>query len=184
MNPLTKLGPMRTSKKPQRPTPEQPVPEAYAGHNNPYRGVEAHGVEPTEEPLDELDYSDGRLVEYEEPEQQPEPVPVRVVTEGSRELKKFRPVVAHAGGTDRGRPFQILGADDTRDRATIHNNNTATVYIGSTPEEASVANGFPIEENGTYATSSQDELYAFINQAAIAEVRIAIEYTVGVPSGR
>jgi hypothetical protein len=181
-NPLVKIGPQSTSKTPSRPQPLEPEPEAYAGDNFPYRGTQTHGVEPLYESAPELEYGEGRLVEYEEPEtkaEQAEPIPVRIVQEAGRELRMANAVVQTAYGTGKGvRASRILGRDDKRSSATIKNLNTATVWLGHTEAAAKVGSGFPLEDGQDYTTQSQGEWFAAIDQVDDAPVYVVVEYAV------
>ncbi len=56
-----------------------PVLESYEGDNNAYRGIEQHGVPQTEEFSDVPGYDGTVLVPYDEPEKQPDPVPVKII---------------------------------------------------------------------------------------------------------
>lgn len=181
-NPLTRSG-LSQSKKVLRPEAIVPEMEAYAGHNHPYRGTEDHGVMPVDDPLPELDYADGRLAEYSDSPPDPEPIPVRIVTKGGREIRRFRPMVAYAGPTDVNgvtTPKQILAKDDSRKNATIRNSNTETIYISDEAETANVTYGYPIPQNATYQTESQEAVYASIAKTTSASVSIAVEYATAV----
>lgn len=180
LNPFVKTGSANLGKVPVRPEAIEPVPEAYVGTNHPYRGTETHGVEDTVDPLPGLEYGTGRLIEYDDPPTEPAPIPVKIVTEGGREIKRFRPVISYAGGTTSIQPRMILGADDARSQATIKNINTAIVWIGHEPEYATALSGYPLRQYETYVTQTQEQVYASIEQAADAQVHILIEYATAV----
>lgn len=168
-----------------RPVAIEPVEEHYAGDNNPYRGIENHGVasvNPWRETDEDMPDHDGRLVTvYETDDDTPDPIPVVVVNESSRERRAFRTVVSYAGGTDNGRARMLIGQDVSRSQATIRNKSVgAVIWINDTPETANALSGFPIEQGGTYVTYSQEAIYATVDQASDMSVPIAIEYRVSL----
>lgn len=150
-NPFIKAGPANTSSGGDGGLPigRQPVPEAYVGLNNPYRGVETHGVAPTESWVDtpENDMSIDVVVEEPEPEQ--EPVPVRIVTERSDAQKRFR-VLRGITNPKVGNvflPMIAIGSGPNMSKRKVFNLGTVALYIGPEQQQASAASGFPILAN-------------------------------------
>lgn len=157
----------------------QPTPERYAGENNPYRGVQEHGVEPTEESMQPPAHAEGRPVVYEEPPEEQEPVPVRIVGEFGREIR--------LGQTDsvtllKGQKRQLLGKDDKRISALVRNMDEAeTVYIGFTNNISSFAGGYPLEPNAEMPLVVQGEVWMFYPESGTADsVRVGFltQYSV------
>lgn len=169
-----------------RPVAIEPVEEHYAGDNNPYRGIENHGVASDNqwrETDEDMPDHDGRLVTvYETDEDTPDPIPVVVVNESSRERRAFRNVTGYAGGTDNGgRARMLLGQDSSRSQATIRNKSLgAVIWINDTPETATPMSGYPIEQGAAYVTYSQEAIYATVDTAADLLVPVAIEYRVSL----
>lgn len=169
-----------------RPVAIEPVPEHYAGDNNPYRGIENHGVasdSPWRETDEDMPDHDGRLVTvFDQDNEEPDPIPVRIVNRSSVERRAFRVIISYAGGMNTGRAIQILGQDDSRTAATIINRNAVgTVFIADAPETANDVSGWAIVENGgSYRTESQKAIYATFTGADDGKVRIAVEYRVSL----
>jgi hypothetical protein len=161
-NPLLRLGTTNQSKKAkERPVPVEPVLEDYDGDNNPYRGTQTHGVEPTSP---ERQYDNGRTHEREplvyKAEKEPaDPIAVRVVGEQSSERPIFR--------TDRytltaSQPAQLLGWDDRRQSVKITNvSDTETVRIASNGDDLNIR-GYPLDpgKDLTLSRGGQSPIYA------------------------
>lgn len=156
----------------------QPELEFYSGQNFPYRGTQAHGVDPNATPEEVPGYEMGVGVEYAEPVPEPEPVPVRIVQYRGRERRRLRVIVAYAGGTNYGKARQILGEDDCRTSARIKNNGANTVWISHSAETATDMFGYPLATGQDYQTLTQEAVYASVEDALDAPVSIAIEYSV------
>lgn len=180
-NPLTQRQSV-TSKKPNRPQATEPVVESYVGDNHPYRGTEAHGVKDTTEPLEDMDYSEGRPVMYDEPSEidEPDPIPVVVVNRSGRERRKMRTIIGYAGGTDFGSARRVLGEDESRTNARIKNTQAQTVYLGSEPHLAKSGYGYPLAQNETYDTRTQEEVFASVDNATDVALPVIIEYSQGL----
>lgn len=184
-NPI--IGRIVTSKRtPERPEPITPVPERYAGDNLPYRGIEQHGVSVDEnwrDPADDMAVGpDGRLVDvYEHDAPEPDPIPVYIVNESSRERRSFRNVSGYAGGTNYGNARMILGQDSSRVQATIRCPEWGSpIYINDTPEQATAQFGFPLLPGDRYVTNSQEAVYASVPETEDQLVAIAVEYRVSL----
>lgn len=176
-----------TSKPVDRPTPIAPVPEEYAGDNLPYRGTNNHGVDGSEDWRETSEdgplRSDGRLVDvYEHDEPQPEPIPVYLVNQSSRERRAFRVVTAYAGGSNRGTARAVLGMDETRTKATIRCPEWGSpIYLNDAPETATAQYGFPLLAGATYQTESQEPVYAYCPASPDDQLTaIAVEYRISL----
>lgn len=176
-NPLVRLGQQNTS---QRDSKEgiAPVPETYAGRNLPYRGVVDHGVDVNTEPVEPQDWTDGRPVEYDAPPDDVTVVPVRIVEEGARELRRFRTSVAYAGGTDHGRARQIINQDENRTSVTIRNRTIdKTIWYSDKPETANELGGYPLDAGAEKTLTAHTAVYATVEDAADTAVHILVEYS-------
>lgn len=155
--------PMNTSRRTDTDRePLAPVPEEYEGFNNPYRGTEPHGVEPTVEPSPVPGHASGRIVEYDEPLPEPEPVPVVVVNTGARELRRNRFYQPRANV---GAASQLVGRDEQRITVKLKNMGASTVYISDDQSTANANHGWPLDQNEVYESDTQDELWALSSHA-------------------
>lgn len=153
----------------------EPVPESYEGTNNPYRGIEAHGVDPTETPRDPVGWAEGVPVVYEDEQQPTEVVPVEIVS-GTRELKRVRFFHAYATTPD---AKQVVGLDESRSKVSIKNLGASTVYIGNEAVTAGLMHGWPLAQNESKEFTDQDELYAWSSHATDAmPLAVIVEYAV------
>ena len=191
VNPLVNKA-LKTSKDPQHHEPVQPVPEHYAGDNNPYRGIEPHGVKPTFRPGDpEMEYDNGeasRLAHYVEAEPEPEPIPVRIVSDkGSvTAMRSFR-VQLPQDGT----PVRILGEMRERKNAMIHAGPNFGTDFAIASDPAQLANfgwNAYIHSNnaGTLSLTTQGDVWACATKldpaqlpvTAPVELHILVEYWI------
>lgn len=163
-NPLMRTGTPKTAE-PHAvvdPSPSdealRPLVESVQGgrFNNPYRGMEDHGIDPTGQLNPPPDYDGVADEEYDEPEPPIDPIAVYVVNPAGRTDKHFRVNVAYAmpGGT------LVIGQDETRTGVRLHNASGSIVYISSRPEMASAADGWPIGANAEMALETMDAIYA------------------------
>lgn len=162
-NPFARLHPQNLSKNPPRDRVIDPVPEKYEGYNNPYRGTEMHGVEPTEDPRATPDHSSGRDVVYDEPLPEPEPIPVVVRTTGGREFRRSR---IFQGKANARNPSRVVGKDESRIKVKLKNLGASVVYVGNNDTTANVNEGWPLAQNEVYESETQDELFALSSHAA------------------
>jgi len=156
--------------------PVQPVPDTYGPTVFPYRGSEQHGV-----PMDVqttlqdqwvVDPVDAAEVLHEAPEH--EPIPVRIVTESSREIKDWRTGQTVVTGS----PSLIAGRNDRRSVVRIKNcSATVAVYVGNTLGVSTIS-GYPIAANGELAISTSEEVYGI--SADTTSVYVAVIQEVSV----
>lgn len=161
--------------------PEQgsPPPEVYAGVNFPYRGTELHGVLPTSEPVRPEEAAPnatrGVPIKYEDPEDNQAPVPVVVVNEARRELRRWRPSKFLVNGI----VAKIANRHEGRQSLTIRNlSSSKTVWIGETPGNASVPFGYAIPPNTSESFSHEDEVYAVSEDGTDVSVTLYSVYSV------
>lgn len=168
------------SKRAEPPATEalEPILETYAGTNNAYRGIEQHGVPfaPSEWP--------GRPgygavnVEWSEAPKPVDAVPVRIVGgEDSSERRSVRlsRSIATAGGIG----SRVVGGMASRTKLKVKNTSAEVAYIGH--EQSSLTSvGWPLAQNETFETNSQDELWACTAHATnTAELAVMTEYVRG-----
>lgn len=173
-----------TSKKvTEHPTPIPPVPEEqYRDDNNAYRGIENHGVASQNHTTAE-DYwgLEGRpAIVYDEPEEEPNPIPVRIVSAGGRELRKwlaFR-VLVPAGNT----ATQIVARDEKRTKVTIDNtvqvNAGDALLINHAPFN-STDYGFVVRANSKVDLTTEEGVWALPWGGGAITVTVLVEYAVG-----
>jgi len=155
--------------------PIEPVPEHYEGYNNPYRGTELHGVEPTDDPRPVPGHASGRGVEYDPPLPEPEPIPVVLRNEGGLELRRSR---IYQGKANALQSNQLVGRDDTRLKVRLKNLGTSVVYIGNRNDTAHPNHGWPLAQNELFESETQDELWA-ISSHATDPMTVAVHVVYG-----
>lgn len=164
-----------TSTEPQDHGRVDPVPEEYAGENFPYRGIETHGVEPTERPEEEREWDGVVPAEYRIPDAEPEPTPVRIVQTGGKELHKWHVRRDYANGA----ASRILGRNETRTAMRVRNLDPAvTVWVGS---EGSVQafTGYPVPAGTEFKLDKAEaEVWAISEDGTQVPLAIIEEYTV------
>lgn len=114
--PFTNAVQHRTSKEaPDRPI--EPRPEAYEGFNNPYRGVNDHGVPMEYDVLPPIIHGDDTEITNLAPEPIA-PIPVTVVnSKTGRDRHKLRTFSFYANGSSGSSP--MLGLDRSRTKLTL-----------------------------------------------------------------
>lgn len=189
LNPFVKQQAVESTTDVSRPVVATPIMETVKGHVFPYRGMETHGVEPTYDTHDTVDYANNeRGVEVYEPDTEPDvdPIPVRIVqgTDGE-EIRRARVFRAFATGTNKGtNPSNVVSAAfqaRLRRRVRIKNLDAATVYIGFTAETASPMNGWPLATNEFIETDSFEAIWAISTAANEAPLAVLVEYSVTEP---
>lgn len=184
-NPFFK-GQLNTSRtRVERPRPVMPVPEQYAGDNNPYRGIEAHGVEANARPAIDpdtsaIDIENARPVPYEPFEKEETPVPVRIIRgEGDtgREYRQFW--TDRRSVTDGVSP--LLGRDDNRVTATITNTDAAkTVYIASNFADLA-QRGYPLSPGKDRTIAGEMPVFVSSADGTAVIIGMYVETTVKEP---
>lgn len=176
-NPFIRLGSQVQSKPAEdRPTPIPPVLEKYAGENNPYRGIESHGVAANDEPSPPGAWADNHegFTYVEEPPMQ-DPIPVEIVTKYAREFRRFR---IHRMSVDNTHGVQFVGRNDARTSILIQNRDAAnSVFIQERPTDPNngPAYGFELAKGEELTLFSEAPVYIVGNNAAMVTVQ-AIEY--------
>lgn len=191
-NPFTRLQ-AKTSRDPvERTIPTgaiEPTPERVPGTLFAYRGQQTHGV-PTDldaSAVDEDMYGEASRydVNYEPPEDEgPEPIAVRIV-ETDYQVEMVRGTVTQmtATGTDKGtNASQLVGNDftlRTRTKVRIKNLAATVIYINTESRLANAQFGWPLAQNETFESSSQEAWYGVGSVAAESPVAVYTEYVVG-----
>lgn len=178
-NPLIGSIRLNTTKKvdANRPHAVDPRPEAYTGENIPYRGTETHGVPITVGPDGFDGYEDMHSGEYEPQEPEPDPVAVRIVTQGGRELRRFRTGTEILDSTAAPIVRMIAGRNPARTQITIKNTGAGIVYIGESESVASYT-GFAIAAGALQALNAEDAIYAVAAAGTTGTLSLLEEFTV------
>lgn len=146
----------------------------------PYRGMEAHGVDPNSSPPDPVPdiFDEGQVEPFVQspPNRATVPVPVRIVAEGSRETKEFRTSQESAGADVR----QIVGRNDARTKLTLFNTGTVTVWIGP-DSRVRKTSGYPLAANTSISLESYGAVYALSDDGTEQNIAILIEYVLTKP---
>lgn len=135
-----------------------PIAERYEGQNWPYRGMENHGVEPTNKPDDMPGYDGTIPVELVMMDPPPDPIPVKIVGEGGRQLTDWTvstfTVFANA--------VRVLDADRNgrRKTALVKNLGPNTAYVGPSSESASGFMAWKLGVGESLSTNVDTDVYA------------------------
>ncbi len=174
--PFTNAVQHRTSKEaPDRPI--EPRPEAYEGFNNPYRGVNDHGVPMEYDVLPPIVHGDD--TENYEPAPEPiAPIPVTVVnSKTGRDRHKLRTFSFYANGSSGSSP--MLGLDRTRTKLTLvctgANVRIATEPIssGDAPHKSAAI------ENMSLTLETHEPIYVLWNGSGDGGyISVIVEYTM------
>lgn len=178
-NPL--IGRVNTTKKSMVDrTPIEPMPEEYVGDNNPYRGIEPHGVQPIYRPIPTPGYSGIIEVEYEPEPEELAPVAVRVVNTSPKFVRKARAsTVTLQGMGEFGNATQLLPDDDSRTKVEITNTHASvTVYIGFDANVKSFAGGFPLAPGKSTTTNTQESIYVFFASGTDVTIGWLADYEI------
>lgn len=184
-NPFMKLGTPVQSKDPERPTGAvTPVPEVVVGTVFPYRGMETHGVAPTQDWRNTADYEgdyDGEgPVAYEPIPDNIDPIPVFIVeTEAKgRQIERGTCFRGYAGANS---AQNVLSADyqgRRRRSAKIKNLDATVVYIGYSADQATPISGWPLVTNEVFEAVGEDDVWAYGIGANPSQLAVATEYAV------
>ncbi len=158
-NPFIRLGSQIVSKPvPDRPEPIPPIPEEYVGTNNPYRGIEDHGVKPGNHPNPPGAWADNHEgFTYVEEPPAIDPIPVKLVTEYGRELRKMR---VHKLSVNAARTQQFIGRNDARSSVYISNPDAALhFFVGMSQGMNTALNGFDLGPGQSVTLYTEDEIY-------------------------
>lgn len=179
-NPFIKLGGQVQSKEPQehRPEPIAPIPESYEGVNNPWRGTEDHGVAPTNTPAPPgMDADTKAGIHYMPPEPEHDPIPVYVVNEYGKEMRKWRVYNSFANPSV-SVPF--IGRNMARTSLYIKNTHlTESVWIAPEPIN-NPAFGYLLEPLDDITLNTQDDVHVYTDAAEPVAIQAVEFYTIEV----
>lgn len=134
----------------------KPAPENYQGTVFPYRGMQQHGVHPSQsvDPPDHM--AEGGMVTVAPPHKGPDPVPVRIVQGGTKEYSQWRAFQAYVSGS----PTQVVNRKENRANLTLRNlSDTVHVWIGP---DANVTKqtGFRLDKGASFSLAGEAEIWA------------------------
>jgi hypothetical protein len=159
--------------------PVQPMMETYEGDNNPYRGIETHGVAPNARPMSVPGFAGEVEVDYEDVAAEQEAVPVRIVNTSSKQIRGLRAFREYADPTRP--PRMVLGYDPQRTKAKIKNITADNVLIGGSEQEAHLIGGYVVAQNEVFETTCDQPVYVQTTHAAnVATLCVMVEYTTDV----
>lgn len=181
-NPFIRVGSQVQSKPVQdRPQPLVPVVEHPAGVNNPYRGIEDHGVRPNDEPSPPGAWADNHEgFTYVEIPDDVKPIPVEIVKHFAREYRRARILTGLADQNGQ----QIIGRNDARTSVRIENRDAANaLYIAFRPIDNTSSSllGFALDaQGGNITLTTEAAIYATTPTGITAQVKWQImeEYVV------
>lgn len=179
-NPFIRLGGQVQSKPvDDRPEATPPVLEHYAGTNNPYRGIEDHGVKSNNDPTPPGMWADNHTgFHYADEEPAQDPIDVRIVNQYQRELRKCR---VHVMSVSNIRTQQFVGRNEARQSITFRNNDAVlSVYVGTTIGMNIALNGFELKPGQDLTLFTEDELYVLGTAVdpAVQRVQAIEQYSV------
>lgn len=154
-----------------------PVEEHVQGEdwNNAYRGMEDHGVR-GEKATDVPGYDHERMAYQYIPEaHEVDPVPVRIVQQYSKELRKFRVVNVTVPTSS---VVQLCGRNETRTKVSIKNMAASGfIWLGAEPFMTNDVMGYAIASRQEFSLTTEDPVYCY---AATADSQVCVleEYTV------
>lgn len=176
-NPFTRVK-VTSQEPPERPHAIDPVPEHVKGDNNPYRGLESHGVPADNEPTPPGMWADNHEgFNYVEPPLEVDPIPVEIVTRYGREFRRHR---MHRMSIDNTHGVQFIGRNESRTSIVLQNRDAAnSIFISHAPIDAQnfAIAGWELAKGESVTINSQAAIFAVGSNAAVATLQ-AIEYYV------
>lgn len=163
------------------PVYEVPITESIAEPFLPYRGTQMHGVDPGQMQftLDE-DVEGGKVPtsNFEQPEADVNPVPVRIVGAATTEYKQFR--CYHVAVTDT--PVMVVGQKLGRSLVEITTGAFGgtgppahTFYVGP-DSNVRPENGYPVNSGDSFASASEAPIWAVCNNQETTHVAVHTEF--------
>lgn len=176
-NPLVKIGtPVQSKPVQDRPEPVAPIPESVQGDNNPYRGLETHGVPSDNKPAPPGAWADNHEgFTYVKPAREVDPVAVEIVNEYGKEYRRHR---IHRASVDNTRGLTWIGRNDARTFVTIKNRSVAnSVFLYHEPIDpvSGPLYGWELAAGETLDLHSQAPVYVVGQNANMTTIQ-AIEY--------
>lgn len=125
--------------------------------NNPYRGIQDHGVKPTHDPSPvQVGWENGANahIQYENVPHEIAPIPVYMAYSGQRELRTIRVTREYFNNG----PRMILPKNERRIKATIKNNSNVYVVIGPDSGISSMT-GWPLGPQESIELIAESEIW-------------------------
>ena len=142
------------------PVYEVPITEATAPPFLPYRGTQMHGVDPGRIQLtQDEDAEGGKVVTgyFEQPEDDVNPVPVRIVGAAATEIKQWRAYQV----TITEAATMVLSAKMGRSVAHLRQLPTGNVTVWLSPDSnVGPNNGFPLNGEDEFTTLTEGSVWA------------------------
>lgn len=154
----------------------EPRAEDYAGDNNPYRGIQNHGVDPSTPPSEVPGWDGAALVPVEPDEPPQEPVPVRIVQESAHEIDMWNGTTFFLNKGNE--PTLVAGRHEHRTSLNITNEGPDPVFLHPDNNGTVALAAVRIISGGSFSLDNGAEVYAFVDGATTALVRVVWEYTV------
>lgn len=145
--------------------PLRPVPESYQAPVFAYRGVQQHGVNPAsvDQPPDHM--AEGGTVAVKPPKQGPDPVPVRIVSPGTKEYAQWRAFQAYVGGL----PTQVVNRKEDRESLGVKNLSGGpgvAVWIGP-DANVSKQTGYRLDPGEKFSLNGEAEIWAISDDGSV-----------------
>lgn len=156
--------------------PHEPNAESVIGYNFPYRGQQQHGVGVEAQPWIPQD-GDAEAWEtredYEASDTEVRPVPVRIVTDTSGEIREWRAAQNIADGA----PRLISGRNTAQSSVHVTNTNAVeTVWIGPDVTVGTLS-GWPLLPGEDVTINTTEPVYAITNGSTV-NVAVLIQHSV------
>lgn len=159
-NPLVRPKSLTTKETNPQEMQQTPIPDSYKpDYLMPGRGAVNHGVEIPRysgyEPT--VSYDDSMELEAVEAYEKPlEPIPVRLVDNAGREMRRFRTSKFNldVGGIAK----RVLGRDSNRSKVTFYNSGSTPVILSDNASSAQY-DGFTIPGKSSFSLISEDEIF-------------------------
>lgn len=146
--------------------PLEPMPEHYYGVVFPYRGIQQHGVDPTDMPEDRPeDYAGGTVALADPIEPEHEPVPVRIVKSAKHEYNQWRAIQNYASPQGN----KILNRKEGRTRCVIKNTSVAGIIYVGPDSMATLQTGYKLGPNETMELFGEQEVWAMSATVGVSE---------------
>jgi hypothetical protein len=143
----------------------------------PYRGTQFHGVTPTEVPIidDGTEIPDGTVVTgvFQPPEEDLNPVPVRIVDTAVHEYKQWR---AWQSFVNNASPTLVANRKEGQSSLRVRNTSTQgtnKVFLGPDPS-VSIYTGYPFTGNDEIVFTGEAPVYAIADPGVSGTVIIAV----------
>jgi len=141
----------------------------------PYRGTEFHGVAPQEIPVvdDENKPPDGTVLTgiFQPPEEDVNPVPVRVVDTATHEYKQWRAWQAFASAAQ---PSMVANRKEGQSGLNVKNCSASSrVWLGPDPS-VSIYTGYPLDGGGEVSFTGEAPVYAIADTGVAGNVTLAV----------